>query len=439
MTEVTPYVDLTIFPRINYLKNFDARALRRDLNGRIYGLYGQVQIDNEDRYPEFDGSTCLNGETSFTFDLGPAVTTTPTGVIDLRNDCGIATIIDLDAADIAYTISTSGGDFYLRSKDTVDYTVDWGDGSAVESVSSTNDTDANDFPHTYPTTTTSVSYVIKVNVNSGVYRPYFNNQGDEDQITSIAIGADSAVLGNLLGQAFFGASNMVEYTQNFDATSTVTTFFRTWSFCSSLTSFPLIDTSSGTQFNETWKDNSELTSFPLIDTSNATSLVGVWRNCSKLESFPLIDTSNVTNLNASWSGCTLLEAFPLIDTSSSTKFYGCWQYCSSLTSFPAIDASSATLLRNAWDGCSSLTTFPADVFNSTGNLASNAFASSWRDCALNDISIQNILESLDTNGASGITLGINGGTNASKTTWSTAANTAYNSLITKGWTISYNS
>jgi len=37
-----------------------------------------------------------------------------------------------------------------------------------------------------------------------------------------------------------------------------------------------------------------------------------------------------------------------------------------------------------------------------------------------------------------ITLSINGGTNASKSTWSSAANTAYTNLIAKGWTISYN-
>ena len=95
MTNVTPSVDLTFFPRINYLKNFNARALRRDLNGRIYGVYGQVSINNEDRYPEVDGSTCLNAET-FPLDLGPAVATTPSGVIDLRNDCGSPTIIDLN-------------------------------------------------------------------------------------------------------------------------------------------------------------------------------------------------------------------------------------------------------------------------------------------------------------------------------------------------------
>jgi hypothetical protein len=78
------------------------------------------------------------------------------------------------------------------------------------------------------------------------------------------------------------------------------------------------------------------------------------------------------------------------------------------------------------------------MFDATGTLSANAFKSAWTSCALTAQSIENILISLDTNGASNITLGINHGTNAGKTTWSTAANTAYTNLINKGWTISYN-
>jgi hypothetical protein len=78
------------------------------------------------------------------------------------------------------------------------------------------------------------------------------------------------------------------------------------------------------------------------------------------------------------------------------------------------------------------------MFDATGTLSSNAFENAWSGCALTAQSIENILVSLDTNGASNIALSIEGGTNASKTTWSTAANTAYTNLINKGWTISFN-
>lgn len=95
MTNYNPSVDTTIFPRVNYLKNFTGRATRRDLNGRIYGQFGDGSIDEFRRYPAVEGSTCLSQET-FPLDLGPLVTTTPTGLIDLRNDCGSATTIDLN-------------------------------------------------------------------------------------------------------------------------------------------------------------------------------------------------------------------------------------------------------------------------------------------------------------------------------------------------------
>ena len=95
MTTYNPSVDITIFPRVNYLKNFDGRAIRRGLNGRIYGEYGRVSIDTTDRYPIADGALEASTAT-FPWDLGPAVTTTPTELYDLREDGGTPSIIDLN-------------------------------------------------------------------------------------------------------------------------------------------------------------------------------------------------------------------------------------------------------------------------------------------------------------------------------------------------------
>jgi len=87
------------------------------------------------------------------------------------------------------------------------------------------------------------------------------------------------------------------------------------------------------------------------------------------------------------------------------------------------------------------------MFDTTGTLVATAFQTAWSNCALTAQSIENILVSLDTNGATGITLDIDGGTNAARyqgtsgTTlnWSAAAEQAFNNLETKGWTISYKS
>ena len=202
--------------------------------------------------------------------------------------------------------------------------------------------------------------------SDGVYRPYFNNvtAGDEDQLTSVAIGAD-ADLGTDLTTAWRGASNMTTFACPFDVTSSVTSFISTWQDCTSLTSFPVIDTSSGTNFYNAWRGT----------------------------------------------------------------FF---------TDFPSLDFSSGTNFNRAWNLQSRVVDFPPNMFDTTGTLVSSAFTFAWIGGRLSAQSIENILVSLDTNGATGVTLSINGGTNAAKTTWSAAAVTAYDNLIVKGWTISFN-
>ena len=71
-------------------------------------------------------------------------------------------------------------------------------------------------------------------------------------------------------------------------------------------------------------------------------------------------------------------------------------------------------------------------------LNSNGFEAAWQGYALTAQSIENILVSLDANGAQNNMLGLNGGTNAVYSTWSTAATTALSNLQTKNWTVTYN-
>jgi hypothetical protein len=221
-------------------------------------------------------------------------------------------------------------------------------------------------------------------------------------------------------------------------TALVANFNSTWGGCSGLTSFPLLNTGAGTTFSQTWRDCSSLTSFPLINVSSATGLGDTWLRCSGLTSFPLINTSSLTSVSGAWKGCSGLTSFPLINTASTTNFQGAWESCSSLTSFPALNFSSAVTFANTWLSCGNLSSFPANMFNTTGTLVSTAFNIAFQGCALTAASIENILTSLVTNGQSNITLGLNGGTNAGAATWTTAANTAYATLITRGWTITRN-
>ena len=349
MTDVTPSVDLTIFPRVNYLKNFDARALRRDFNGRIYGIYGIVSIDSE-RYPEIDGSTCLNGETSFTFELGPNVTTTPTSVIDLRNDCGIATVIDLGLDDITFTIAITNAEltFNLRTLSS-NYNVDWGDGSSDTNVTSTNVT--HDYTSAGPGT-----YVIKINVNSGSFAPNFYASSTADQLITFSLNSND-IYGTNLYRAFRDCGNMTQYSQPFSATSNCTSFMNTWQYCNNLESFPLIDTSSGTSFLGCWYGARLLTSFPALNFSSATSLRNAWNSCFDLETFP--------------SG-----VFDDTGTLASTAFDGAFYRCNlSAQSIENILTSIKKNVENGYSGASG-TTYTLNL-----NGGTNAARTTWTTTA----------------------------------------------------------
>lgn len=301
--------------------------------------------------------------------------------------------------DINYTITNTGGDFVLRSNGTVNYTVNWGDGNSESSTS-------NALTHTY----TAGDYTITID-SDDAYHPYFANiSSDSEQITSVTIGAD-ANLGTNIQNAWRSANNMTSFVCPFDVTSNITDIQRTWQNCSSLPSFPLIDTSSVSIASFAWFGCSSLTSFPLLDTSSVTYFQGTWWNCTNLTSFPSIDTSSVQIISYAWNGC------------------------SSLTSFPVIDLSGAINLNisNTWSGCTSLTTFPVLDYSNV-----LYFFSTWLNCALSVQSIENILVGLDVAGISNGNTSISGGTSAAKTTWSAAANTAYANLISKGWTVAHN-
>jgi len=160
---------------------------------------------------------------------------------------------------------------------------------------------------------------------------------------------------------------------------------------------------------------------------NVTNLFQAWVRCSSLTSFPLIDTSSGINFSAAWLGCSSLTSFPLINTSSGTDFSFSWFGCSSLTSFPLLDTSSGISFSFSWYNCSSLTSFPANAFDT--NVASN-YADSFDQTNLTTQSIDDILVSLVTSGVSNGTFDQSEGQAPSAT-----GQNAITTLLGRGWTI----
>jgi hypothetical protein len=230
--------------------------------------------------------------------------------------------------------------------------------------------------------------------------------------------------------AWFGCTSLTSF-PTLDVSSG-TNFTSAWTNCTSLTSFPTLDVSSGTNFLFAWFGCSSLTSFPLLDVSNGTNFLFTWKYCPDLLSFPQLDVSSGTNFLFTWAFCSSLTTFPLLDVSNGTDFTGAWYNCSSLTTFPLLDVSSGTNFYGAWAGCTSLTSFPANMFDSC---SATTFDQAWTNCALNQTSVDNILVSIDTAGQSNGTLGINGGTSAAPSATGLVAKA---SLQAKGWTVTTN-
>lgn len=332
-------------------------------------------------------------------------------------------------AFIEYT-TASVSSFDLRQQSGSRCNADWGDGTTDTNISINSKT------HTY---SSAGVYTIKITPVEGyTFRP--EHYGADDYQTSLTKvdGTGGSSLDTNLTKWLRETTSLTSFGSSIDI-SHVTVLQAAWRQCTGLTSFPAIDASSCTNFQSTWQGCTGLTSFPLINSSSATTFQSSWQSCSGLTSFPQIDTSSATSFSFAWQDCAGLTEFPALDFSSGTNFASAWRSCTAITTFPSVDFSNVTKFDYAWFNCSSLTTYPANQFDTTATLISTAFHNSFNGCALTAQSIENILTSLDTNGAQDITLAVQGGTNAAKSTWSTAANTAYTNLINKGWTITYNS
>ena len=287
--------------------------------------------------------------------------------------------------------------------------IDWGDGTSNTGVNSNT-------THTY---SSPGYYVVTISQNgTSTFSPDIGLQEISVEHESVEGGG---FWDNNMGSTANGAINL-----------------KRWSS---------VDLGNVTSFSQAWQNCSSLTSFPAIDTSSCTTFFRSWRKCTSLASFPAIDTSLGGDFQLTWEQ-NAFSTFPALNFSSATSMGSTWAYCTNLTAFPALSAaqrfSSAMVngsspyggFRLTWRNCTNLTTFPPNIFDDVTNCVE--FGGAFLNCALTAQSIENILVSIDTANTSNGTLSLNGGTNAGQSTWTSAATTAYNNLIGRGWTISAN-
>ena len=114
-------------------------------------------------------------------------------------------------ADIEYTVSNNGSEFQIRDSGTVSYLVNWGDETAIETVTTNNKS------HTY---SAAGVYTVKLYI-TGSYRPYwgFSDLGDQVLMITIKSGVD---LGTNLYRAFTSMDALIKLVIPFTATSNAT-------------------------------------------------------------------------------------------------------------------------------------------------------------------------------------------------------------------------
>lgn len=157
-------------------------------------------------------------------------------------------------------ITTSDGNWSLRTESTCNYDVDWGDGQTDTNVSATGTFVKS---HTYAS---SGSYTVKVTLNSGVFRPRFDYTTGSSNTEVVSLGATPPG----------------------------------WSF--------------GTNLSSAWLNCTGLTSVSLLGINSVTNFSFAWFGCSNLVNFPanFFDNWTATPGNNcfyyAWFGCTSLSA-----------------------------------------------------------------------------------------------------------------------------------
>jgi len=297
-------------------------------------------------------------------DAGIAEATTPTFTTEF------AMLVTTTTANETFTIP-------CQNVGTFDAGIEWGDGS-VSSITAYNDSA---LTHTYAA---AGDHLIRIR---GTFpNIYFNDGGDKLKVTKVLNLGD--VGWTRLDRAFYGCSNMTEFTVGTTDTSSVTNMSFMFYSCSSITSLDVsgFDTSSVTNMSFMFRNCSSLTALDLsaFDTSSVTNMSFMFYSCSSITSLDVsgFDTSSVTTMSFMFRNCSSLTALDLsaFDTSSVTNMGFMFFNCSSLTSLDVsgFDTSSVTNMSSMFYSCSSITSLDVSGFDTS---SVTTMSSMFRNCS----------------------------------------------------------
>ena len=279
-------------------------------------------------------------------------------------------------------------------------TVDWGDGTAEQTVTTA-------FPtHTYATAGTyeikvwgtcpmwgyASEWSISTSSNYYTYTQYltkvkqFGELGAKQYGFSLCknlteVSGDNLVTSKTfenvtdMSDMFSDCSNLTSLDVSSFDTSKVTNMSMMFSYCSKLTSLDLsgFDTSKVTNMSSMFFYCSNLTSLDVsrFDTSKVTNMSSMFYNCGNLTSLDVsgFDTSEVISMSNMFNNCTNLTSLDVskFNTSNVTKMLGMFNYCRNLTSLDVsgFDTSKVINMSEMFNYCSKLTSLDVSKFNTS--------------------------------------------------------------------------
>lgn len=190
--------------------------------------------------------------------------------------------------------SSAGFTLPLVSGSMYDFYVDWGDGSAVDHITTWNQAQAT---HSYPT---NGSY--QMSITGAMPRWFFNGGGSATKILSI----DSwgPMVWTSFDSAFFYCTNLTSVAGDGDFSSVTSFAYAFWG-CSSLTSFPDVNLPACTTCYGAWANCPALTSVGAVNAPISTSYWAAFYGDTSLTTIGAVNMTSATDIALVFSGPNL--------------------------------------------------------------------------------------------------------------------------------------
>ena len=143
-----------------------------------------------------------------------------------------------------------------------------------------------------------------------------------------------------------------------------------------LESVNIVELGAVTTFANLLRDCPKLQNVSINAPATVTNMSSMFSSCFSLTTVPLFDTAAVTSMSSMFSSCSSLAAVPLFNTAAVTNMSNMFNSCFSLTTVPLFNTAAVTNMSSMLTGCRSLVTVP--LFNTA---AVTTMSSMFNSCS----------------------------------------------------------